>query len=156
MARNGARKEEKRAAAEQAKAAKGGVDVVKSMLRETVQVATVEGEIEKINAHEGELVGSGSPIMTISMLGDEWGTFFIREDRLKGMKPGTVVTVHSPAFDRNYRMRVYYMKGQSEYATWKATKPDKGIDLHTFEVRARPIGGFHGLRPGMTLTLLGH
>lgn len=153
MVRNGARKEEKRAAAEQARAAKSGVDVVKSMLKETVQVSTVEGEVQKINAHEGELVGSGSSIMTITMLKDEWATFFIREDRLHGMKTGTELTAYSPASKRNYRLKVYYIKGQSTYATWKATKADKGLDLHTFEVRARPVGDFKGLRPGMTLTI---
>ena len=153
MVKNGARKEEKKAAAYQAQAASHGTDVVRSMLRETVQVATVEGEVEKIDAHEGELVGSGSPIMTISMLNDQWGAFFIREDRLHGMRPGKIITVHSEAYNRDYPMKVYYMKVQSEYATWKATKADKGLDLHTFEVRARPVAYAKELRPGMTVTI---
>ena len=153
MVNNGARVEEKKATAAQAKAAEHGTNVVRSMLRETVQVATVEGEVQKINAHEGELVSSGSPILTISMLGDKWATFFIREDRLHGLKPGKRITVHSEAYDRDYPMEVYYMKVQPSYATWKSTKPDKGIDLHTFEVRARPLKPAKELHPGISVTI---
>lgn len=159
MVKKGARTEEKKAAAYQAQAASHGTDVVRSMLRETVQVATVEGEVQKIDAHEGELVSSGSPILTISMLSDQWSTFFIREDRLHAVKmgddikTGKVITVHSEAYDRDYPMRVYYIKVQPEYATWKATKADKGVDLHTFEVRARPVKFAKELRPGMTVTI---
>ena len=153
MAKNGARKEEKKAAAEQAKAAGGGVDVVRSLLHETVQRATVEGEVEKIYAHDGELVGSGSPIMTISVLKDQWGSFFIREDMLHGIEPGKEIKVYSEAFNQTYPMRVYYMKVQGEYTTWKATKAGEGHALNTFEVRARPIGKCPDMRPGMTITL---
>lgn len=151
MAVNGARREERQAAAEQAKAAKSGVDVVKSLLRETVQVSAVDGEVDKIYAHVGELVGNGSPIMSINLLDDMWGKFNIREDRLDGIKPGSTIMAYSPAFKKEYRMRVYYMKGEDEYATWKATKADEGYDLKTFEIRARPIDKNTGLRPGMLL-----
>lgn len=153
MTLNGARREEKRAAAEQAKAAQSGVEAVKSLLKENVQVAAVEGEVDKIYAHTGELVSNGSPIMSINLLNDIWGKFNIREDRLNGMKPGSTVMAYSPAFKKEYRMKVYYMKGEDEYATWKATKADQGYDIKTFEVRARPMDGHAGLRPGMLLIM---
>lgn len=153
MALAGARREERRAAAEKAKAAKESVEMVESMLRETVQVAAVDGEVDKIYAHLGELVGSGSPIMNINLLDNIWGVFKIREDRLDGIKPGSTIKVYSPAFKKDYRMKVYYMKGEDSYATWKATKADKGYDLKTFEVRARPEDKSTGLRPGMLLIL---
>lgn len=151
MAVNGARVEERRAAAEQARAAQGNVDMVKSLLKESVQVAAVDGEVDRIYAHVGELVGSGSPIMSINLLGGIWGKFNIREDRLEGIRPGSTIVAYSPAFRKEYTMRVYYVGTEGEYATWKATKADKGYDLKTFEVRARPVGRDTGLRPGMLL-----
>lgn len=151
MAVNGSRREEKRAAADQARAAKSGVDVVKSLRKETVQIAAVEGEVDKIYAHTGELVGNGSPIMTVNLLDDVWGKFNIREDRLEGIRPGSVITAYSPAFKKEYRLKVYYMKGEDEYATWKSTKADKDYDLKTFEIRARPLERNKDLRPGMLL-----
>lgn len=151
MARNGARQEEKLAAAKQAQAAKSAVDVVSSLLRETVQVATADGEVSEIYPKVGELVGIGSPIMTISLMDDLWGTFNIREDRLAGMKVGDVFTATSPAFKKELRMKVVSMKDEGSFAVWKATRANGDYDLKTFEVKARPVDKLQGLRPGMSL-----
>ena len=153
LAKNGARTEEKRAAAKQAQAAQGAVNVVKSLLRETVQIAKVEGEVSTIYPKEGELVGTGSPIMSISVMKDLWGTFNVREDQLKGLKVGDTFKAYSPAFDKEINMKVYYIKDQGSYAVWKATKTNGQYDLKTFEVKARPIQKFEGLRPGMSLII---
>lgn len=153
LAKNGARQEEKRAAAKQAQAAKGAVDVVKSLLKETVQVSQVEGEVSDVYPKVGELVGIGSPIMSISIMKDMWGTFNVREDQLKGMKVGSVFTAFSPAFNKDIKMKVYYIKDQGSYAVWKATKANGQYDLKTFEVKARPLQKFDGLRPGMSLII---
>lgn len=151
LARNGAREQEKRVAANNAEAAQSNVDVVSSLLKETVQIAQVEGEVSDVYPKVGELVGMGSPIMSISIMSDKWGTFNIREDQLKGMKIGDVFTAFVPAFNKDIRMKVYYIKDQGSYAVWKATKTTGQYDLKTFEVKARPIDKLDGLRPGMSL-----
>ena len=151
LARNGAREQEKRVAANNAEAAQSTVDVVSSLLKETVQIAQVEGEVSDVYPKVGELVGMGSPIMSISIMSDKWGTFNIREDQLKGMKVGDVFTAFVPAFNKDIRMKVYYIKDQGSYAVWKATKTTGQYDLKTFEVKARPIDKLDGLRPGMSL-----
>lgn len=153
MAKNGAREEERRAARKQEQAAQGAVQVINSLLRETVQVATMEGEVSSIYPKVGELVGIGSPIMSISMMNDMWGTFNIREDQLNGMKVGTVVKAYIPAFDKEVEMKVYSMKDEGSYAVWKATKTNGQYDLKTFSVKARPTKKFEGLRPGMSLII---
>lgn len=151
MAKNGARTEEKEAAAKQAQAAKSAVDIVKSLLKETVQVATEEGEVSEIYPQVGELVGTGSPIMTIAVMKDLWGTFNVREDQLEGLKVGDVFTAYSPAFNKDLKMKVFYIKDQGSFAVWKATKANGQYDLKTFEVKARPVNTLDGLRPGMSL-----
>lgn len=151
MAKNGARAEEKQAATKQVQAAKGAVNVVKALLKETVQIAQVEGEVSDVYPKVGELVGIGSPIMSISVMKDMWGTFNIREDQLNGMKVGDIITAYSPAFNRDLKMKVYYIKDEGSYAVWKATKSNGQYDMKTFEVKARPIKPFEGLRPGMSL-----
>lgn len=153
IVKNGAREQEKRAVQKQAQAAKSAVDVVKSVLRETVQVATAAGEVSTINVKEGELVGMGSSIMTISIMDDMWGVFNVREDQLRGMKVGSTFKVFVPAFDKEVDMKVFNLKDEGSYATWKATKATGQYDLKTFEVKARPTAKFDGLRPGMTLVL---
>ena len=151
MAKNGARKQEREIAAKNAQAASSAVDVVSSLLKETVQISQVEGEASEIFPKVGELLGLGSPIMTISMMNDLWGTFNIREDQLNGMKVGDTFNAFCPAFNKTVKMKVFYIKDQGSYAVWKATKTVGQYDLKTFEVKARPVDKLDGLRPGMSL-----
>ena len=153
MARNGARTEEKKAAAAQVNRAKGAVAEVNSYIHETMQIAQMAGEVSDVYPKVGELVGTGSPIMSVSLMNDIWGTFNVREDQLNGMKVGSIVTAFVPAFKKEIRMKVYYIKDQGTYAVWKATKSNGQYDLKTFEVKARPIDKLEGLRPGMSLIL---
>lgn len=153
MAKEGARKEERMAAAAQVNRAKGAVKEVNSYIHETVQIAQMDGEVSSIYPKVGELVGTGSPIMSISIMSDVWGTFNVREDQLDGMKVGTEFTAYSPAFKKDVKMKVYYIKDQGSYAVWKATKSNGQYDLKTFEVKARPVTKLDGLRPGMTLVM---
>lgn len=153
MARNGARSEEKKAAAAQVNRAKGAVAEVNSYIHETMQIAQMAGEVSDVYPKVGELVGTGSPIMSVSLMNDIWGTFNVREDQLEGMKVGSIVTAFVPAFKKEIRMKVYYIKDQGSYAVWKATKSNGQYDLKTFEVKARSMDKLEGLRPGMSLIL---
>lgn len=153
LAKSGARKEAKEAARKQAQAATSAIDVVRSVLKETVQRATADGEVETIYPKVGELVGFGSPIMSISMVDDIWGTFNVREDQLKDMKIGEKLKVYVPALDKQIEMRVTSLKDQGSYAVWKATKSNGQYDLKTFQVKARPVQKVDGLKPGMSLII---
>ena len=153
MAVNGARMEDKLAAAAQVGRAKGAVNEVNSYINETVQIAQMEGEVSDVYPKVGELVGTGSPIMSIAIMQDMWGTFNVREDQLNGMKVGSEFTAFVPAFNKEIKMKVYYLKDQGSYAVWKATKANGQYDLKTFEVKARPVDKLDGLRPGMSLII---
>ncbi len=153
MAQNGARREEKAAAQAQVNSAKGAVNEVNSYRKETVQVAQMDGEVSTIYPKVGELLGSGSPIMTISIMNDIWGTFNMREDQLNGLKLGDVLKAFVPAFNKEIELKVYSIKDEGSYATWKATKSNGQYDMKTFEVKARPVNKFDGLRPGMSVII---
>jgi len=153
MAVNGARREEKMAAAAKVEQAKGAVAEVRSYIGETVQIAQMEGEVTDVYPQVGELVGTGSPIMSVAIMSDMWGSFNVREDQLKGMKIGDEIEAYVPAFDKTLKMKVYYMKDLGSYAVWKATKANGRYDLKTFEVKARPAETMEGLRPGMSVVV---
>ena len=153
MAVNGARTEEKMAAAAQVNRARGAVEEVSSYIRETVQTAQMEGEVSTIYPKVGELIGSGSPIMTISLMNEVWGAFNMREDQLNGLKIGDTFKAFVPAFNKEIEMKVTSIKDQGSYATWKATKSNGQYDLKTFEVKAKPTKKFEGLRPGMSVII---
>lgn len=151
MAVAGARQEEKRAAQAQLKQAKGVVEEVSSYIDETIQIAQMDGEVSEIYPKLGELIGTGSPIMTIALTDNIWGTFNVREDLLKDIHIGSTFNAYVPAFDKEIEMKVFYMKDEGSYAVWKATKANGQYDLKTFEVRAHPTQPLEGLRAGMSL-----
>jgi HlyD family secretion protein len=152
MAINGAEKEDKTAAAALVNRAKGAVSEVESYLSETILVSPLNGEVSDIFPKQGELVGSGAPIMNIVDLSDIWVVFNIREDLLVNVKIGKEFEASIPALGiNNIRLRVNYIKSMASYATFKATKNNGGFDVKTFEVRAKPVTAVEGLRPGMSL-----
>ncbi|MDR0894492.1 MAG: efflux RND transporter periplasmic adaptor subunit [Prevotellaceae bacterium] len=153
MAKNGAEREDKAAAAALVERAKGAVAEVESYLQETCLTAPDAGEVSEIFPKRGELVGTGAPIMNIAMLNRMWVTFHVREDLLKGITIGKEVEGYIPALDKKMTLKVYYMKDLGTYAAWKATKPTGQYDLKTFEVRALPTPPAEGLRPGMSVIL---
>lgn len=153
MAKNGARSQEKDAARKQVEAARGAVDLISSVIKESVQIATVDGEVSEIYPKVGELVGLGSPIMSIAMMDDMWGVFNVREDMLDGMKRGDTFKAYMPAFDKEIELKVTNIKDEGSFATWKATKTKGEYDYKTFEVKAKPVEKVEGVRPGMSLII---
>lgn len=154
MARNGADREDKEAAAALVDRAKGAVSEVDSYVRETVLLATHDGEVTEIFPQTGELVGTGAPIMNVAMMKNVWVTFNIREDHLARFRVGQTVEAHVPALgNQTVKLKIYYMKDLGSYAAWKATKTTGQFDMKTFEVKASPIQPVEGLRPGMSVIM---
>lgn len=154
MAVKGARQEDKDAAVALVERANAAVELVNSYMDEIVLTAPADGIIAARYPKVGELVGQGSPIMTIQDLDDMWLTFNVREDRLEGMKSGDKLnlTVHALG-NKHITATVYYIAVRESYATWRATKEIGEFDTKTFEVRARPDTKVEGMRPGMSVIL---
>lgn len=154
MARNGAEQEDKQAAAALVNRAKGAVREVNSYIRETVLVASADGEVTDIFPQVGELVGTGAPIMNVALMNDMWVTFNVREDHLQAFKMNQTVKSVIPALgNKEVTLKVYYMKDLGSYAAWKATKTTGQFDMKTFEVKASPVQKVDGLRAGMSVLL---
>ena len=154
MAKNGAEREDKMAAAALVNRAKGAVAEVESYVKETYLIAQSKGEVSEIFPKVGELVGTGAPIMNIAMLDKLWVTFNVREDLLQGLTMGSEFEASIPALNNKIvKLKVYYLKDVGTYAAWKATKTTGQFDLKTFEVKATPLETIENLRPGMTVIL---
>jgi HlyD family secretion protein len=152
MAINGAEKEDKLAALAMVNRAKGAVSEVESYLSETMLVSPISGEVSDVFPKQGELVGSGAPIMNIVDLNDMWVVFNIREDLLANIRVGKELEAIVPALgNKSVKLKVNYIKAMASYATFKATKTNGGFDVKSFEVRAVPASKVEGLRPGMSL-----
>lgn len=155
MAVRGARVEDKAAAEALVHQADGAIQEVNSYLKELYLISPADGIVSSVYPKQGELVGQGSPVMSVTDLSDIWFTFNIREDQLHSMNVGDELTVSIPALDgATIRATVNYMAVRESYATWKATKESDLYDAKTFEVRAVPAETLKGLRPGMTAIVI--
>lgn len=155
MAVNGSRNEDINAAEAQVQRANGAINEVSSYVKETVLVASADGIVTEIFPEIGELVGSGAPIMNVSMAGDMWFTFNVREDLLPDLVVGREVSVYIPAYDKSVKVKIIRLKDVGSFATWKATKALDKFDLKTFELKAIPVNPneLTGIRPGMSAIL---
>ncbi len=152
MVRNGAQKEDRRAAEAQLERARGAVAEVRAYINETYLVSPVSGEISERYPKVGELVGTGSPVMDVLDLSDIWVSFNVREDCLTGFRVGEVFRAVVPALgNREVELKVTYIKDMGSYAAWRATKTTGGYDMKTFRVKAKPLAPVEGLRPGMSV-----
>lgn len=151
MARDGARKEDKEAAAAKVHQAEGAVNEVESYINDAMVYSPVTGEVSTIIAEQGELVGSGYPVVAILDTSDMWVTFNVKETLLPHIKVGTRMTGYIPALGYDTEFEVTYIAVQADFATWAATRTQGGFDIRTFAVKARPVGGVMTLRPGMSV-----
>lgn len=151
LAVDGARKEDKEAAAARVRQAEGAVSEVESYISDAMVYSPVTGEVSTIVAQQGELVGSGYPVVAILDMSDLWVTFNVKETLLPKIKVGTRMTAYVPALDRDVELEVSYIAVQADFATWAATRTQGGFDIRTFAVKARPTGDAGQLRPGMSV-----
>lgn len=151
LAVDGASKEEKKAAAAQVLQAEGAVSEVESYISDAMVYSPVDGEVSTIIAEQGELVGSGYPVVAILDTSDVWVTFNIKETMLPRVTTGTRMTGYVPALDRDVELEVTYISVQADFATWNATRTQGSFDIRTFAVKARPMSEVNRIRPGMSV-----
>lgn len=148
---DGASKEDKAAAAAKVRQAEGAVSEVESYIGDALVYSPVTGEVSTVIAEEGELVGSGYPVVAILDLSDQWVTFNIKETLMPAVHIGTRMSGYVPALDRDVEFEVTYIAVQADFATWAATRTQGGFDIRTFAVKAKPVVQTDGLRPGMSV-----
>ncbi len=76
------------------------MEEVSSYIKETFLISPISGEISERYPKVGELVGTGSPVMSVLDLEDMWVVFNVREDLLGDLKMGAVFTGYIPAFEQ--------------------------------------------------------
>jgi len=152
LALDGARPEDKAAAAGQAAQVAGALAEVEAAEAEIDLKSPVAGEIAKLYAKVGELSPQGVAVATVVDLSDQWVVINVREDKLARFAVGQAFEAELPALDnRRARFKVYYVSVLPDFATWRTTRASQGFDARTFEVRARPDALIDGARPGMSV-----
>ena len=131
--------------------AQAAVDTLQALVDQLVVTAPVAAQVYERDVELGEVVVSGVPLLTLVDLADVWLRFDLREDLVRGLKPGDRFAARIPALgDRSVEAEVRLIAAKGEYAGWRATRATGDFDLRTFEVRAYPVQRVEGLRPGMS------
>ncbi len=155
MAREGAQSEDKAAASALVRQAEGAVSEVESYVRDRYLLAPCDGEVAEIYAKRSDLIGTGSPVMSILDMSSLWITVSVREDLLGDLRVGNTVDVRIPALgEKTYRCKVTYLKAMATYAVWRATKINGQYDVKSFDVKLVPVEPIPDVRPGMTAIVL--
>ena len=152
MALDGAQKQDKESARSLVNAAKGTVNEVEALLQDAKLTAPESGQIASIYPKRGELVGAGTPIMSLVVLDDAHVVLNVREDFLPYFKIGKTFKGNVPALNKKEIIfKTNYISPLGSYATWRSTKQTGSYDLRTFELHALPTSPVEDLRPGMSV-----
>lgn len=150
MAMSGARIEDKEAAMALVRQAAGVVAEVAAYAEDAKIYAPADGEVSSVIAEQGELVGTGYPVVALVDTDDIWVSYNIKETLMPKITVGKKFMAYIPALDREAEFVVEYIAVQGDFATWSATKTQGGFDIRTFKVKTRPTSKIEGLRPGMS------
>jgi HlyD family secretion protein len=134
--------------------AEATVAKLQAKLGETRLTAPTDGTVGIRVAEPGEIIAPGKPVMTLSVDGERYFAFTLREDMLHGLKVGGVTTV-ATADGRRIEARVTELRPLGEFAVWRAARAVGDHDLNSFRLRLDPTGESTGLEPGMSVWLPG-
>ena len=149
----GPTREEKAIADVQVRAAAAALAVLEQHLAKTVLRAPADGIVTVIVAEIGENVHPGEPVLTIAATGQQWLSFNVREDLLRGLTVGTTVPVARDGASGTTPAVVAELRPLGDFATWQAERAVGDHDLNTLRLRLDPQGDAKPFEPGMTVWL---
>lgn len=152
LVKDGAQKEDKESARSLVSAARSTVDEVEALLTDAHLTAPEDGQISTIYPKRGELVGAGTPIMSLVVLSDCHVVLNVREDYMHYFRMNENFMGNVPALGaENIEFKINYISPLGSFATWRSTKQTGSYDMKTFEIHALPVTPMDELRPGMSV-----
>ena len=150
LAVEGASREDKEAAEAQVQQAQSVVEEVERYLADRVVCTPVDGIVATVVANEGEIVGSGYPVVTITENDTAKAVFNIPETLLPQLSCGKYFEAEVPALGCRELFEVSSISVEADFATQSATSARGDFDIRTFEVKMTPLTPMP-LRVGMSV-----
>jgi HlyD family secretion protein len=155
MAIEGSRAEDREAAKSLEYQAQSAYNEALAYKQELLVISPINGEVEKVLSHAGEIISAGYPVVTILDTGDVWVVVQVKETAMEGIKEGSRFSGAVPALGgATYAFRAAYLAPMADFATWRPTNQRGEFDVRTFEIRLRPVEPIDGFRPGMTVNFI--
>ncbi len=124
------------AATGQLAAAKGVLDEVNLNLGQTSQYAPCNGTITMVSSSLGELIGTGTTIVTLADYSDRWVMANVDEYAVGKLKVGQQIPLTSKAHpDTVFHGKIVNISKSPDFATKKSTNELNDQDVVTYEVK---------------------
>ena len=153
LAVEGASSEDKAAAKAQVQQAQSVVEEVERYLADRVVYAPTDGVISTVVANEGEIVGSGYPVITMTEDDTAEAVFNISETLLPQIVDGKHFEAEVPALGKRIGFEVSHISVEADFATQSATSARGDFDIRTFEIKMKPLSSNVPLRAGMSVII---
>jgi len=141
-----------RIAAQRAMVAQAGAGL--RQIDATIANATIrapfDGVVSVRDREPGEVVGAGTPVLTVTNLDDRWVRIYVREDRIGAVRLGADATITADTYpDRTYRGRVEFIASEAEFTPRTVQTTEERVKL-VYAVKVRVVGdSLVELRPGV-------
>ena len=124
------------AATGQLQAAKGVLAEVNLNLSQTSQYAPCNGTVTMISSSVGELIGTGTTIVTLTDYGDRWITANVDEYEIGKLRIGQEIPLTSKAYpDTIFHGKIVNISKNPDFAIKKSTNELNDQDVVTYEVK---------------------
>lgn len=124
------------AATGQLQAAKGVLAEVNLNLSQTSQYAPCNGTVTMISSSVGELIGTGTTIVTLTDYGDRWITANVDEYEIGKLRIGQEIPLTSKAYpDTVFHGKIINISKNPDFAIKKSTNELNDQDVVTYEVK---------------------
>lgn len=112
--------------------------------------APFDGVVSVKDREIGETVGAGTPILTLSNLGDRWVRIYVREDRIGAVRLGQRADITADTYpDKHYPGEVSYIASEAEFTPRTVQTTEERVKL-VYAVKVRITGDAAiDLKPGI-------
>lgn len=153
LLQEGARPEQVRAARAEVAAARSALAAAEAMAGDLVLRAPVDGRVMGRHVEPGEVIGAGTPAVTIGDVMRPWVRVYVSEFVLPRVHVGDPVTARLDALpDRPFFGRVVAIRDQAEYTPRVALTEDERHDL-LFGVKVQFDDTTTTLKAGLPVTV---
>jgi HlyD family secretion protein len=112
--------------------------------------APFDGVVTVKDREQGEVVGAGTPVLTVTNLADRWVRIYVREDRIGAVHLGQGATITADTYPgKRYPGEVSYIASQAEFTPRTVQTAEERVKL-VYAVKVRITGDSAvDLKPGI-------
>ncbi len=149
MMKKGFRVEEKDAAKAAVEAAGAALGMIDRQLEELIIKSPIDGTVEAVDLQAGDLVGAGSPVLSLMDTSRMWVRAYVPENRLN-ITTGQKVEITLDSFPgERFPAHISFISRMAEFTPGNVQTPEER-SKQVFRIKVQLDGNLEKVRPGMS------